>query len=119
MLRRGISFSVIAALILGSAALASPSAAAAQRHGGGLGTGGLGTGARPTGVDEKDSLKDFHDAMAVQATSEQIAEFQIVVKNTDAAKAELQAFFSNRGKENRGTESPAAGSTPANAQLDH
>jgi hypothetical protein len=113
MLRRGISFSAIAALIVGSSALASPSAVAAQRHGGGgAGTGGLGTISRPTGVDEKDSLKDFHDAMAVQATSEQIAEFQTVVKSTDAAKAELQSFTSARGK---GT---AADSTPANAGLD-
>jgi|SRR5580704_2677887 hypothetical protein len=113
MLRRGISFSAIAALILASAALASPSAAAAQRHGGGAGSGGLGTISRPTGVDEKDSLKDFHDAMAVQATGEQITEFQAVVKSTDAAKAELQAFVSGHGKA-----AVAADSTPANAGFD-
>jgi hypothetical protein len=113
MFRRGISFSAIAALILGSAALACPVIAAAQRHGGGAGTGGLGTISRPTGVDEKDSLKDFHDAMAIQATSQQIAEFQALVKNTDAAKAELQAFSSGRGKGTAVAESP-----PANTRLD-
>lgn len=114
MFRRGISFSAIAALIVGSAALVRPSAATAQRHGGGgAGTGGLGTISRPTGVDEKDSLKDFHDAMAVQATGAQITEFQAVVKSTDAAKAELQAFVSGHGKA-----AVAADSTPANAGLD-
>ena len=47
---------------------------------------------RPTGVDEKDSLKDFRRALAVQATSEQTAEFQALVKETDAAKAVLQTL---------------------------
>lgn len=48
---------------------------------------------RPDAVDEKDSLKDFHQALAVQATRQQIAEFQTLLKKTDAAKAELQKFI--------------------------
>jgi hypothetical protein len=115
MRRSGISFSAINALILGAALLAYPAAALAQRHGGGggAGAGGLGTISRPTGVSEKDSLKDFHQALAVQATSQQIAEFQALVKSTNAAKAELQAFLTSQGKA-----APAAESTPANARLD-
>jgi hypothetical protein len=48
---------------------------------------------RPDGVDEKDTLKDFHRALAVQATSVQIAEFQTWLKATDSAKAQLQPFL--------------------------
>lgn len=94
MCPRGISF--INALILASFALAYPIAATAQRHGGGgagLGGGGISGISRPTGVDEKDSLKDFHQALAVQATTQQIAEFQSLLKSTEAAQAELQLFL--------------------------
>lgn len=48
---------------------------------------------RPTGVDEKDTLKDFHRALAVQATTEQIAQFQTLVKISDSAQASLTAFL--------------------------
>src|ERR1017187_2703808 len=102
MLRLGISFSAINALILGSALLAWPAAANAQRHGGGgTGGGGMSGISRPTGVDEKDSLKDFHQALAMQATSQQISEFQALVKYTQAAQAELQAFLQQLRKQNR------------------
>ena len=60
---------------------------------------------RPTGVDEKDSLKDFHQALAVQATSQQIAEFQAAgEKYAEAAQAELQALSATvaQGKSRRG-----------------
>jgi hypothetical protein len=64
-------------ITLGSLLLACPLLATAQRHGGGGSTGGGLSGiSRPDGVSEKDSLKDFHDAMAVQATSQQVAAFQ-------------------------------------------
>jgi hypothetical protein len=43
-------------------------------------------------VDEKDTLKDFHQALAVQATSQQIAAFQDLVNATNAAKDKLSAF---------------------------
>lgn len=68
------------------------------------GGGGMSGNSRPTGVQEKDSLKDFHQTLAVQATSQQVAEFQILVKSTEAAKAELQAFL-RLGKENSLAES--------------
>jgi hypothetical protein len=83
-----------------------PGAALAQRHGGGR-AGGLPPGmSRPDGVSEKDALKDFHQAMAVQATSQQISEFQLLLKNMDAAKAALQAYLK------KGNTPPAAGSGP-------
>lgn len=103
MLRSGITFYTLPVLILGVVALACPVAASAQRHGGGgSGGGGYGLGGvnRPTGVSEKDSLQGFNQAMADQATGPQITEFQIVVKSTDAAKAELQALLAGHGKEN-------------------
>lgn len=80
-----------AALLLACAPLAS-----AQHHGG-HGGGGIIPGAtsRPTGLSEKDSLKDFHQALAVQATSQQIAEFQGIIKSANAAKERLAAFTSN------------------------
>ena len=77
-------FLSINAVILGLVALACPGIAGAQRHGGGggAGSGGLGSIGRPTGVDEKDSLKDFHEAMAVQATGQQISEFILCAFDT-------------------------------------
>jgi len=47
---------------------------------------------RPDAVDDKDALKDFHRALAVQATSAQIAEFQALLKTTDLAKSQVQQF---------------------------
>ena len=90
---RGISFTAATALLLGIL-LVCPGAAIAQHHGGHGGPGSIpgGTG-RPTGVEEKDTLKDFHQAMAVQATSQQVVEFQALLKSTETAKAELQAFL--------------------------
>jgi len=73
----------------------------AQRHGGAAGGGmtGLPSGASvPSGIQEQDSLKDFHEAMAVQATAPQVAAFQELVKSTDAAKAELKAFLEQQTK---------------------
>jgi len=70
----------------------------AQHHGGHGGMGNLpGGSGRPDGVDEKDSLKDFHQALAVQATSRQISEFQEVVKSTNAAKDEVEAWGHSAG----------------------
>src|ERR1019366_3980118 len=68
----------VAELIVTIALLSGPCRMLAQ-HGGGGGHGmptggGAGTG-RPGGVSEKDDLKDFHRAMAVQATDEQRAAF--------------------------------------------
>ncbi len=111
MLRSGISLSVSNALILACALLAYPVVATAQRHGGGGGNIGGGINGsvsgsnRPTGLDEKDSLKDFHEVLAVQASSQQIGEFQALVKSTEVAQSELQAFLQPLRKENSAVES--------------
>ena len=113
MRSRGISFTAATPLLLGTLLL-YPEVATAQRHGGHGGAGSIpGGSSRPTGVEEKDTLKDFHQAMAVQATSQQIAEFQALIKNTATAKDELQALLRKRGQENS-----APASAASNANLD-
>jgi len=88
------STTLFAELLLACTFGLSSHSAMAQHHGGhGMGGGGIpGASNRPTGLDEKDDLKDFHRALAVQATSQQIAEFQVLVKETDSAKAKLASF---------------------------
>lgn len=115
MFRSGVSFSATIIVMLGCA-LARPVAAAAQRHsaggssvGGGI-NGSVSGSNRPTGVDEGDNLKDFHQVLAVQATSEQVAEFQALVKSTQAAQSQLQALLEQFRKENA-----VADSAPRNA----
>jgi hypothetical protein len=84
--------------IVGIALLTNPHSVFAQHGGGGGGRGMMSTGAggvvggRPDGVDEKDSLKDFHRAMALQATAEQRAAFAKVTQYTEAASDQLKAF---------------------------
>ena len=88
--------------MLGCIVFSCSVAATAQRHGGGGMAGGSGISgiSRPTGVDEKDSLKDFHQVLALQASSQQIAEFQALVKSTEMAQAELQALLQQLRKGN-------------------
>jgi hypothetical protein len=71
-------------------------------HGGGTtGGGGLsGGGGRATGVDVKDDLKGFHAALAVQATGQQIVEYNLMLKSTEGASTELKAFVEQAGKVN-------------------
>ncbi len=79
-------------LVMSAALFLYPGRALAQHHGG-HGMGGIpGASGRPDGVDEKDTLKDFHQALAVQATSQQIAAFQDLVNATNAAKDKLNSF---------------------------
>jgi hypothetical protein len=82
--------------------LACPLTVFAQH--GGRGAGGSAAGSpvegidsmgRPTGVSEGDDLKDFHAALAVQASSQQIIEYAAMLKSTAAAAAEVQAFQTN------------------------
>ncbi len=61
--------------------------------GGSVGGGGMSSIGKPTGVDQKDDLKDFHEALAVQATSQQIVEYAAMVKSTAAANTELQSLL--------------------------
>jgi hypothetical protein len=67
--------------------------------GGSIGGGGMNGGGRPTGVDQKDDLKDFHQALAVQATSQQIIAYASMMKSTSAATVELQALLEQLGKQ--------------------
>jgi len=86
----------VAMLMVAIALLVSPVTLLAQHGGGGGGRGmggGTGGGAgRPGGVSEKDDLKDFHRAMAVQATDEQRAAFAKVAQFAQAASDRLQGF---------------------------
>jgi hypothetical protein len=82
-----------------------------------MGGGALSGNGKPSGVKEEDSLKDFHEVMAVQATSQQTTEFQTLVRITEAAKAELQLFLERWHNENGATES--AGREAVDKALDH
>ena len=99
-------FRISGLFCLGAAMLFCPGVAFSQHDGHGAGGGIPGGTGRPTGVDEKDSLKDFHHALAVEATSEQTAEFQALLKETDAARAKLQTLTQPQGKD--GAESGTA-----------
>src|SRR6202044_1826286 len=103
MFREERFISGIATLVLGGALLACPCAMLAQRGGGhagggSAGGGGLSSTGKATGVDVKDDLKDFHDALAVQATSQQMVEYAAMIKSTEAAAAELKNFLDQYGK---------------------
>lgn len=79
------------------AVLASPGRTLAQRGGGGGGRGLIGTGTgvstgSPSGVSEKDDLKNFHRVLALQANDEQRAAFAKVAQYTQAACDRLTAF---------------------------
>jgi hypothetical protein len=105
MLRRGCTLSAITGLIAAAVLLACPRQTLAQRGAGsghvGGGTasgGGLSGGGKPTGVDMKDDLKDFHEVLALQASSEQTGAYTAMIKSTAAAQAELRAFLNPTGK---------------------
>ena len=101
MTRSRSSFSAANALFLGLILLTWPLGATAQRHGAGMSSGsGISGISRPSGVKEEDSLKDFHQAMALQATSQQTAEFQSLGKSTESARAQLQALLEELHKQN-------------------
>src|SRR5580658_8986810 len=110
--------SLLTAILLVSALLACPCGMLAQRGAGGGHTGGGVAGGdglsgvgRPTGVDAKDDLRDFHEVLAVQATSQQIIAYDLMLKSTAAACTELQAFREQLGKENKGSELASRGLT--------
>src|SRR6202051_3710266 len=70
--------------------------ALAQHGGGGGGMGGGSGGGssagRPSGVSEKDDLRSFHRAIALQATAQQSALFNTAIQDVENANAQLQAF---------------------------
>jgi hypothetical protein len=90
--------SFLGAAVVGSGLLGFAGSLLAQRGGGGsIGGGGATTNVgRPGGVEEKDELRGFHRAIAVQATSEQIAQFREIVKTTEAASRELDQAVSGQ-----------------------
>jgi hypothetical protein len=98
-------------MILATALLAFPCAVFAQHGGGGgriggpaAGGGGLSGGNRATGIETKDDLRNFHEIMAVQATSEQKIAYASLLKSTASASTELKAFIEHIGKENNARE---------------
>jgi hypothetical protein len=95
MVRAQSVLTISGRVIFGLIVLTSAGLAAAQSGGHGISIGG-GVYTAPNGVDEKDSLKNFHQALAVQATSQQITDFQQLVKNTSAAHDQLTAFASGK-----------------------
>jgi hypothetical protein len=108
----------LSTFLLVTALLAYPSGALAQRGGGGghvgggtAGGGGLSNVGKATGVDDKDGLKDFRAAMAVQATGPQVVEYAAMMKSTEVASAELKNFLLQLAKENGAPE--LAGRTTA------
>jgi hypothetical protein len=94
-------------------ALTAPFALAQHGGGGGggrgIGGGGISAGpGRPDGVDEKDDLKTFHEALAVQATPEQQAAFVKITHYAESAGAELKAFLLTVQKQSPALSSHAA-----------
>jgi hypothetical protein len=107
MFRRVGGKSRVQTIVLAAALLAYPCGAFAQHGGGGghIGGGvaggeGLSGGNHATGVDAKDDLRDFHEIMAVQASTEQKAAYAAMVKSTAGASAELKILIEQIGKEN-------------------
>lgn len=88
------------AFALGAGLLMYSCAAMAQLGGmGGGGGGGAHVGPNTSGgVNEKDELKTFHHAMAVQATSQQAADFRTLVRNTEAAEQQLHELIQGPAK---------------------
>lgn len=65
----------------------------AQRRGGN----GAGAGRGPTGVSNTDDLKDFKRAVALQATPDQMIQFQRLTKSTQAARKDAQDLLQLAG----------------------
>jgi hypothetical protein len=103
------SSSKLKAIMLVTTLLACSSVVFAQRGGGRVGGGlaggtGLSQGNRASGIDEKDDLKDFHEVLAVQATSQQIIDYVAMLKSTTAASEQLQSLVAQLNKENNAPE---------------
>jgi hypothetical protein len=106
---KGSAVSSLKTLVLGAALLAYPCRMFAQHGGGGGGSAGGGTGGGglsgpaglASGVSVNDDLKGFHKVLAVQATRQQIVEYNLMVKSTAAASAELQSFLEQLSKANK------------------
>jgi predicted TIM-barrel fold metal-dependent hydrolase len=95
------------ALLLFAALVMCPCAVLAQRGAGGIGGGLAGGGGLSggngiaSGLDTKDDLKSFHDVLALQASKPQVGEYRLMLKCTEAAGVQLQAFLEQAGKDDR------------------
>lgn len=95
------------ALLLSAALLILPARVFAQHGGGGIGGsmaggGGLSGGSGiASGLDTKDDLKGFHDALALQASHPQISQFKLMVKSTESAMSQVQTFLNQDGRQSR------------------
>jgi hypothetical protein len=105
MFYKGNCVSGVQTVALAAALLACSSETFAQHGGGGRMGGGASTaGGRPTGVDAKDDLKDFKEAIAVQASSQQAVDFKLMLKSTEAASAESKALVDEVASERKASE---------------
>ncbi|MGA7335684.1 MAG: hypothetical protein WBW77_05060 [Candidatus Sulfotelmatobacter sp.] len=112
MFRKASLISGIKTVLVGASLLAYPCGMLAQHGGGGSAGGGLsGSNGIASGVSTKDELKDFHAVLAVQATSQQVAQFAAMVKISEAASAELRSFREQLGKQNSRSELAGRGAT--------
>lgn len=70
---------------------------------GGHGGGGRGGAPRGTGSSEpsNSNLQDFNHALAVQATPDQVSQFQALAKSTEAARKQAQELLMIASKANR------------------
>jgi predicted nucleic acid-binding Zn-ribbon protein len=71
------------------------------QHGGHGGSGGHGNGPKGSGAAPDTSLQDFNHAMAVQATPDQVSQFQTMAKSTEAAKKQAQELLQLASKADR------------------
>lgn len=111
MFRGGSGRLAVKTIFLGAALLTCPTGVMAQHGGGGghiggaaAGGGGLSGGNRATGIENKDDLRDFHEIMAVQASSEQKIAYAAMLQSTALADSALKAFIEQMGKEHNAPE---------------
>jgi hypothetical protein len=83
---------IAAALVL-IVLLSSPYNLIAQQRGGRRGGGGGQPGGSPSGDTDPSSMKDFHHAIAVQATEDQKAQFMSWVKSAESARKRTTDMF--------------------------
>ena len=76
-------------LFCGVILLVTPQTLLAQRRG----SHGAGGGRGPTGVSQSDDMKSFERTVALQATPEQVAQFQRLSASTGAARKSAQDFL--------------------------
>jgi hypothetical protein len=70
-----------------------------------------------SGLDVKDDLKDFHAVLAVQASSQQVVEYNSMLRDAAAARGELHAFEERLSKANQGTDSESGNIHLSSASL--